>query len=59
MLLPQQRTAGETLHNRLMEDMQHPAAKTEGLELPQEVKSALTLLINSISVHLQYSLLSR
>ena len=30
--------------------MKHPAANTEGSKLPPEVKSALFLLLNSISV---------
>ncbi|MED6245820.1 hypothetical protein ATANTOWER_008647 [Ataeniobius toweri] len=39
-----------TLHNRLMEDMQHLVGNTEGPKLPQEVQSALSLLVDGFTV---------
>ncbi|MEQ2309351.1 hypothetical protein AMECASPLE_037719 [Ameca splendens] len=51
MLLLQQMMAEEfTLHNRLIEDMQHLAANTERPNLPQEVQSALSLLVDGFTV---------
>ncbi|MED6239531.1 hypothetical protein ATANTOWER_007665 [Ataeniobius toweri] len=47
MLLPQQ--MADTLHNRLIEDMQHLAANIEGPKLPQ-VQSALSLLVDTFTV---------
>ncbi|MEQ2235633.1 hypothetical protein ILYODFUR_004286 [Ilyodon furcidens] len=44
MLLPHLRR-DHTLHNRLIDDMQHLAANTEGPTFPQEVQSALILLV--------------
>ena len=43
MLLSQQMSRWDcTLHNRLIEDLQNHAANTEGLKLPEEVKSVLS-----------------
>ncbi|MED6253091.1 hypothetical protein ATANTOWER_022211 [Ataeniobius toweri] len=39
-----------TLHNRLIEDMQHLPGNTEGPRLSQEVKSALSLLVDGFTV---------
>ncbi|MEQ2305269.1 hypothetical protein AMECASPLE_036060 [Ameca splendens] len=39
-----------TVHYRLIEDMQHLAANTEGPKLPQEVQSALCLLVDAFTV---------
>ena len=39
-----------TGHHRLVKDLQHLAAHVEGSQLPQEVKSAHPLLVNSFSV---------
>ncbi|MEQ2221619.1 hypothetical protein ILYODFUR_017651 [Ilyodon furcidens] len=51
MLLPQQMMAEEiTLSNRLIEDRQRLAANTEGPKLPQEVQSALSLLLDGFTV---------
>ncbi|MEQ2281691.1 hypothetical protein AMECASPLE_033024 [Ameca splendens] len=40
----------QTFHNRLVEDLQHLAANTEGPKLPQEVQSALSLLVDGFTV---------
>ncbi|MEQ2252035.1 hypothetical protein ILYODFUR_017480 [Ilyodon furcidens] len=39
-----------TLHNRLIEDMQHLAANTERPQLPQEVQNVLSLLVDGFTV---------
>ncbi|MEQ2300545.1 hypothetical protein AMECASPLE_026803 [Ameca splendens] len=39
-----------TLDNRLIEDMQHLSANTEGPKLLQEVQSALSLLVDGFTV---------
>ncbi|MED6238070.1 hypothetical protein ATANTOWER_007525 [Ataeniobius toweri] len=51
MLLPQQMMAEEiTLSNRLIEERQRLAANTEGPKPPQEVQSALSLLLDGFTV---------
>ncbi|MEQ2230855.1 hypothetical protein ILYODFUR_033556 [Ilyodon furcidens] len=39
-----------TLHYRLIEDLQHLAANTEGPKLPQEEQPALSLLVDAFTV---------
>ncbi|MED6258538.1 hypothetical protein ATANTOWER_008758 [Ataeniobius toweri] len=39
-----------TCHNRLIEDLQHPAAKTEGPKLLQVVRSALSFCADGFTV---------
>ena len=39
------------LSTRLIEDMQHLTSNTEGPKLPEEVKTVLSLLMNSISFY--------
>ncbi|MEQ2303008.1 hypothetical protein AMECASPLE_012400 [Ameca splendens] len=51
MLLPQQMMADDHIfHNRLIENMQHLAANTERPKHPQEVQSALSLLVDGFRV---------
>ena len=51
MLMPQQMAAKQiALSTTDLEDMQHIAARTECAKLPQEVKSALSLVEDSLSL---------
>ena len=54
MLLLQQMAAKKncTGHHRLVKDMQHLAAHIKGPKLPQEVESALSLPVDSLSIAL-------